>query len=67
MEEQRIRRAIRDIEKKLYETRTLISHGDYDRVADALELEALLATLENSLILLVERDLDNFAIDIPEE
>ena len=61
MEEARIRRAIREIEIKLYNARTLISHGDYDKVGDAMELEATLCALENNLILLIERDYDMIA------
>jgi hypothetical protein len=56
LEERRIRRAINETEEKLYRIRTLISHGDYDKVGEAMELEAVLITLENSLILLIDRD-----------
>jgi predicted esterase len=56
IEEERIRRAICNAEKQLQNTRTLISYGDYDRVAEALELEELISALENRLINLIERD-----------
>jgi hypothetical protein len=67
LEEQRIRRKIRKFEKKLYDVRALISHGDYDRVGEAMELEAVLATLENSLILLIEHEFEEFLPAPPEE
>jgi hypothetical protein len=57
LEEQRIRRSIRRAEIKLYDLRTLISHGDYDKVAEAMELEAIIIALETSLILLIDRDI----------
>jgi|TARA_B100001250_G_C19532498_1_gene671068 hypothetical protein len=56
LEERRIRRAINEAEERLYQIRTLISHGDYDKVGEAMELEAIIITLENSLFLLIDRD-----------
>tara|TARA_R110002020_G_scaffold226129_2_gene436525 strand:+ start:1038 stop:1265 length:228 start_codon:yes stop_codon:yes gene_type:complete len=58
LEEQRIRRSIRKAEKKLYHIRTLISHGDYEKVGAAMELEAIIIALENSLILLIDCDVE---------
>jgi len=58
LEEQRLRRAIKDAERKLCDLRALISHGDYDKVEDALELETIIAALETNLILLIEQDIE---------
>ena len=62
LEEQRIRRAIRQAEIKLYSLRTLISHGDYDKVGEAMELEAVIIALENSLMLLIDRDVGEIGL-----
>ena len=62
MEEARIRRAILDIEAKLFNVRTLISRGDYEKIGEALELETFLVSLENNLINLIETG----TIDDPE-
>lgn len=68
LEEERIRRAIRDTEDQLYDLRTLISHGEYDKVGEAMELEGIIVTLENKLVSLIEKDLEeNFLIDIDNE
>ena len=56
LEERRLRRAINEAEERLCTIRTLISHGDYDKVGEAMELEAVIIALENSLILLFDRD-----------
>tara|TARA_R110000824_G_scaffold19321_2_gene75028 strand:- start:3037 stop:3264 length:228 start_codon:yes stop_codon:yes gene_type:complete len=62
LEERRILRAIRNAEDKLCDIRTLISHGDYDKVGEAMELEAIIVSLENSLILLIDRDVEDVGI-----
>lgn len=56
-EEERLRRALKDKEKDLSLLRTLISHGDYDLVAEAMELESSIIEIENALILLIENDI----------
>jgi len=58
IEEERIRRAIREAENQLYELRTLISLGEYERVGEAMELEGIIITLENKLVDLIEKDLE---------
>ena len=68
IEEERIRRTIREAEKQLYDLRTLISHGEYERVGEAMELEGIIITLENKLVELIERDLEeNFPVDIDDD
>ena len=68
IEEERIRRAIRDAEKQLYELRTLISLGEYERVGEAMELEGIIITLENKLVELIEKDLEEtYPIDVDSE
>lgn len=62
LEERRILRAICNAEDKLCDIRTLISHGDYDKVGEAMELEAIIVSLENSLILLIDRDVEDVGI-----
>ena len=56
LEEARIRRAIKEAEKNLSALRILISNGEYDKVAEAMELEAIIVDLEDSLIKLIESD-----------
>ena len=56
LEEVRIRRAIKEAEKNLSALRILISNGEYDKVAEAMELEAIIVDLEDSLIKLIESD-----------
>jgi|2_EtaG_2_1085320.scaffolds.fasta_scaffold05823_9 predicted esterase len=62
LEERRIRRAIHSAEDRLCHIRTLISHGDYDKIAEAMELEAAIVSLENNLILLIDRDVEDMGI-----
>ena len=57
-EEERLRRALKQKEKDLRMLRTLISHGDYDLVSEAMELEANIIEIENALIMLIEAGLD---------
>ena len=65
IEEERIRRTIREAEKQLYELRTLISHGEYERVGEAMELEGIIITLENKLVDLIEKDLEEaYPVDV---
>jgi hypothetical protein len=58
IDEERIRRAIREAEEDLYELRTLISYGEYERVGEAMEIEGMIITLENKLVELIEKDLE---------
>ena len=68
IEEERIRRTIREAEKQLYDLRTLISHGEYERVGEAMELEGIIITLENKLVELIERDLEeNFPAEVNDD
>ena len=64
LDEARIRRDIKKAEEHLRTLRTLIAGGEYDKVADAMELEAIIVDLENSLIKLIESDLD---IPLPDD
>ena len=68
IEEERIRRTIREAEKQLYDLRTLISHGEYERVGEAMELEGIIITLENKLVELIDRDLEeNFHAEVNDD
>ena len=58
LEEARIRRNIKKAEEHLRTLRTLIASGEYDKVAEAMELEAHIYDLENSLIKLIESDIE---------
>jgi predicted esterase len=58
LEEARLRRDIKKAEEHLSLIRVYISDGEYDKVPEAIELEALISDLENSLIKLIESELE---------
>jgi len=62
-EEQRMRRALKKKEKDLRMLRTLISHGEYDLVSEAMEIEASIIEIENALIILIERSFEDAPIE----
>jgi|TARA_R110000824_G_scaffold3750_2_gene17851 hypothetical protein len=58
LEEARIRRDIKKAEEHLSLLRSFIASGEYDKVPEAIDLEALIVDLENNLIKLIEGEMD---------